>query len=139
MEETREQQKLHGFLQCGIYISIALEACIFIYLKAPFWGFFYTPLDKISHLAIYQNVLYSKVCTFLLICLVSVGTLAKKKVDLDPKKHIAYPLALGLLLFFGSIVYLGRPAPIAFPYTTWFNLLYLICSLVGALLTSVAM
>jgi hypothetical protein len=139
MEETREQQKLHGFLQCGIYISIALEACVFIYLKAPFWGFFYAPLDKISHLAIYQNVIYSKLCTFLLICLVSVGTLAKKNVDLDPKKHIAYPLALGLLLFFGSIIYLGRASPVAFAWTTWFDLLYLVCSFLGALLTSIAM
>lgn len=139
MEETHEQHKLHGFLQCGIYISIALDACVFIYLKAPFWGFFYEPLEKLSHIFIYQSVVYSKLATFLLICLVSVGTLAKKKVDLDPKMHIAYPLALGLLLFFGSVLYLGRAAPIAFAYTTWFNLLYLVCSFVGALLTSVAM
>jgi len=139
MEETHEQHKLHGFLQCSIYFSIALEASIFIYKEAPFWGFFHTPLEKLSHLGIYKEVVYSKLATFLLICLVSVGTLAKKKVDLDPKKHIVYPLALGLLLFFGSIVYLGRPSEIAFAYTTWFNLLYLVCSFVGALLTSVAM
>ncbi|MDP9079962.1 MAG: type IV secretion system DNA-binding domain-containing protein [Bacteroidota bacterium] len=139
MEETHEQHKLHGFLQCAIYVSIALEASIFIYKQAPFWGFFYEPLDKLSHLPVYQNIVYSKLATFLLICLVSIGTLAKKKVDLDPKKHIAYPLALGLLLFFGSILYLGRGSPIAFAYTSWFQLLYLICSFIGALLTSVAM
>ena len=46
MEETREQQKLHGFLQCGIYISIALEASIFIYKKAPIWGFFYKAVGQ---------------------------------------------------------------------------------------------
>jgi hypothetical protein len=40
MEETREQQKLHGFLQCAIYVSIGLEAAIFIYHDAPFWGIF---------------------------------------------------------------------------------------------------
>ena len=139
MEETHEQHKLHGFLQCAIYVSIALEASIFIYKQAPFWGFFYEPLNKLSHLPVYQNIVYSKLATFLLICLVSIGTLAKKKVDLDPKRHIAYPLALGLLLFFGSILYLGRGSPIAFACTTWFQLLYLICSFVGALLTSVAM
>jgi hypothetical protein len=139
MEETREQQKLHGFLQCGIYISIALEACVFIYKQAPVWGFFYDPLNKFSHILIYNQPIYSKLATFFLICLVSVGTVAKKKVDLDPKKHIAYPLALGLLLFFGSILYLGRASAIALPYTTWFDLLYMICSFLGALLTSVAM
>src|SRR3954467_2525605 len=128
MEETRDQQKLHGFLQCAIYLSIALEACIFIYKQAPFWGFFYEPLEKLSHLVIYQQVIYSKLATFLLICLVSVGTVAKKEIDLDPKKHIVYPLALGLLLFFGSIFYLGRASAVPFSWTTWFDLLYLTCS-----------
>jgi hypothetical protein len=131
MEETRDQQKLHGFLQCGIYVSIALEACVFIYKQAPFWGFFHEPLDKLSHLIIYRQPIYSKLATFLLICLVSVGTLAKKKVHLDPRKHIAYPLALGLLLFFGSILYLGRSPS--------FDIFYIVCSVLGALLSSIAM
>src|ERR1700761_4409188 len=120
MEETREQQKLHGFLQCGIYLSVALEAAIFVYLKAPFWGFFGKALIKISHIKIYHELIYSKLSTFLLICLVSIGTLAKKKVDLDPKNHIVYPLCSGLLLFFGSIWLYGIPSDLAFPYTTWF-------------------
>jgi hypothetical protein len=139
MEETHEQHKLHGFMQCAIYISIALEASIFIYLKAPFWGFFSNALDKLAHIAIYQELVYSKLCTFLLICLVSIGTLAKKKTDLDPKKHIIYPLTFGLFLFFGSILYYNRPSALVFDYTTWFNLGYMICSLIGALMISVAM
>jgi hypothetical protein len=139
MEETHEQHKLHGFMQCAIYISIALEASIFIYLKAPFWGFFGNALAKLSHIAIYHELVYSKLCTFFLICLVSIGTLAKKKTDLDPKKHIIYPLTLGLFLFFGSILYYNRPSALVFAYTTWFNLGYMICSLIGGLMTSVAM
>jgi len=139
MEETHEQHKLHGFLQCAIYFSIALEASIFIYKQAPFWGFFGNALEKLSRIGIYHELIYSKLCTFLLICLVSIGTLAKKKVDLDPKKHIGYPLALGLLLFFGSIIYCYRPSAEAFAYTSWFNLLYMSCSLAGAVLTSLAM
>lgn len=139
MDETREQQKLHGFLQCAIYLSIFLEAAIFIYPNAPFWGVFANPLGRIAHIAIYSKLVYSKLATFALICLVSIGTLAKKKTDLDPKKQIVYPLCLGLLLFFGSIVYQGRASPLAFPYTTWFDLLYIICSVAGALMVSVAM
>jgi hypothetical protein len=139
MEETHEQHKLHGFMQCAIYLSIALEAIIFIYKDAPFWGFFIKPIDKLSHIVIYQQLVYSKLSTFLLICLVSIGTLAKKKQDLDPKKHIVYPLAIGLLLFFGSIIYQGRDSELAFAYTSWFNLLYMVCSLVGALMVSVGM
>src|SRR5476651_790312 len=138
MEETREQQKLHGFLQCAIYISILLEAAIFIYHNARFWGVFANPLDKIGHMVIYDKLVYSKLTTLTLICLVSIGTLAKKKTDLDPKKHIVYPLTLGLLLFFGSIVYMGRASPIAFPYTTWLDLLYLACSFIGAMMISLS-
>jgi hypothetical protein len=139
MEETHEQHKLHGFMQCLIYLSIALEAAIFVYKQAPFWGFFYGPIEKLSHILIYQQLVYSKLATLLLICLVSIGTLAKKKQDLDPKKHIVYPLAIGLLLFFGSIIYQGRPSPFACAYTTWFNLLYMVCSLVGAVMISLSM
>ncbi|MBS1527235.1 MAG: type IV secretion system DNA-binding domain-containing protein [Bacteroidetes bacterium] len=139
MEETREQQKLHGFLQCLIYLSIGLEAAIFIYHDAPFWGIFFTPLDRIGRLIIYSSLIYSKLATFGLICLVSIGTLAKKKTDLDPKKHIVYPLALGLLLFFGCLVFAGRASPLAFAYTSWYNLLYMTCSFTGAILVSLSM
>jgi len=139
MEETREQQKLHGFLQCAIYVSILLEAAIFIYPNAPFWGVFAKPLEKIGHMAIYSNLVYSKLSTLVLVCLVSIGTLAKKKTDLDPKKHIVYPLALGLLLFFGSLFCYGRGSPLAFAYTTWYNLTYLICSFAGAMMVSLSM
>src|SRR5476651_2262758 len=139
MEETHEQHKLHGFMQCAIYISIALEASIFIYLKAPFWGFFVNALNKLSHIAIYHELVYSKLATLLLICLVSIGTLAKKKQDLDPKKHIIYPLTFGLFLFFGSILYYDRPSALVFAYTTWFNLGYIICSFIGAMMISLSM
>jgi hypothetical protein len=139
MEETREQQKLHGFLRCAIYVSILLETAIFIYPNAPFWGVFAKPLDKIGHMAIYDRLIYSKLSTLILICLVSIGTLAKKKIDLDPKKNVVYPLTVGLLLFFGSLSFYGRPSPFAFAYTTWFNLLYLICSFTGAMMVSLSM
>jgi len=139
MEETHEQHKLHGFMQCAIYVTIALEAAIFVYKQALFWGFFYGPIEKLSHIVIYQNLLYSKLATLLLICLVSIGTLAKKKQGLDPKKHIIYPLSLGLFLFFGAVFYEGRPSPLVFAYTTWFNLGYMACSLIGAMMISLSM
>jgi hypothetical protein len=139
MEETHEQQKLHGFLRCGIYLSVLLEAAVFVYIDAPFWGVFALPLHRLAVLAIYHKLIYSKLATMFLICLVSIGTLAKKERELDPKKHIVYPLALGLLLFFGSIVYMGRASPALLPFTTGFNMLYLFCSLAGALMINLAM
>jgi hypothetical protein len=72
-------------------------------------------------------------------CLVSIGTLAKKEKDLNPKKHIVYPLSLGLFLFFGSFILQGRTSALAFAYTSWFNLAYILSSFIGALMTSLAM
>jgi hypothetical protein len=139
MEETREQQKLHGFMQTAIYLSVLLEVAIFVYHKAPFWGFFFTPLDKMAQVVIYSNLAYSKLATMTLICLVSIGTLSKKEKDLNPKKHIVYPLSLGLFLFFGSIIFQGRPSELVFAYTSWYNLIYIVFSFIGALMTSLAM
>jgi GGDEF domain-containing protein len=139
MEETREMQKLHGFLQCAIYMLVVLEAVLFVYLPAPFWGLFAHALLKIQCIPIYHELVYSKLATLTLICLVSKGTLAKKKIDLDPKKHILYPLTLGLLLLFGSMWFYNRPSALVLPYTTWYNLAYMSCSVLGALVTSLAM
>lgn len=139
MEETREMQKLHGFLQCTIYMMVALEAAIFVYLKAPIWGFFFEVLVKISRMAIYHHLLYSKLSTLLMICIVSVGTLSKKNTDLNLKKHIVYPLMLGLGFFFGSIWFCNRPSAAAFSYTSWYNLAYEVCSLGGAIAISISM
>src|ERR1700678_1776369 len=102
MEETHEQHKLHGFMQCLVYVSIGLGIAEFVYIHAPFWGVFSHALLKLQSIAIYRELVYSKLATLLLICLVSIGTLAKKKQHLDPKKHIIYPLTFGLFLFFGS-------------------------------------
>ena len=139
MEETREQQKLHGFLQCGIYVSLLLEAAVFIYRKAPFWGFFVSVIGRLSHLPVYHELINSKLATFCLICLVSVGTISKKKVELEPTQDIVYPLALGVLLFFGSLLYFGRASPVVFFHTKLYDLVYMLCSLLGALLVSFAM
>ena len=139
MEETREIQKLHGFLQCTIYLMVITEIMIFVYSKAPFLGLFSYVVAKLSLIPIYQNLLYSKFATLALICLVSIGTLSKKKVDLDPKKHILLPLALGFLMFFGSLWCYARPSDLAFSYTSWYNLAYIIGSLTGALAISLSM
>ena len=139
MEETREMQKLHGFLQCTIYMMLALEAAIFVYLKAPIWGFFYDVLLRISRIGVYHELIYSKLSILLMISIVSVGTLSKKNTNLDLKKHIIYPLFIGLVLFFGSVWFCNRPSSAVFLYTSWYNLVYEVCSLTGTIAISISM
>jgi hypothetical protein len=139
MEETREIQKLHSFLQCLIYFAIALEISVFVYLGAPFWGIFNIGLVRIKTVIIYQELIYSKLSVLLLICLVSIGTLSKKQLDFDPKTKVVYPLTLGLLLYFGSIFFYGKSGQEVFAYTSTMDLFYITFSLVGAILISISM
>lgn len=139
MEETREIQKLHGFLQCLIYFLLATEISVFVYLDAPFWGIFNAGLVKVKSMVIFSELLYSKLSILLLICLVSIGTLSKKQLDLDPKTKIVYPLCTGLLCYFGSILFYGKRSPIIFPYTTAMDLAYMVFSVLGAILISLSM
>ncbi|MEJ2884661.1 type IV secretory system conjugative DNA transfer family protein [Pedobacter sp. GR22-6] len=139
MEETHVQQKLHGFLQCAIYLSVIFEITVLVYTRAPFLGLFSFVVEKLSLIPIYQQMIYSKFSTLTLICLVSIGTLAKKKTDLDPKRHIVIPLCLGFLLFFGSLWLYGQPSKFVFSYTTWFDLWYMLSSLSGSLLLSISL
>jgi hypothetical protein len=139
MEETQTQHKLHGFLQCGIYLMVIFEIIIFVYAKAPFLGLFAFVVDKLMLIPVYQSLLFSKLSTLVLICLVSIGTLAKKKPNFDPRVAVIYPLLFGLLLFFSGLWLCGRPSPLVFAYTTWFNFLYMVSALFGALLISLSL
>lgn len=139
MEESRELQKLHGFLQCLIYFALIVEICVFVYLGAPFWGIFNVGLVKIKALIIFSKLLYSKLAILVLICLVSIGTLPRKQLDLDPKTKIVYPLCIGLVSYFGSMLLYGRKSNLVFAHTSANDLGYIILSLVGAVLISVSM
>lgn len=139
MQETKEQQSLYRFLQGGIYFTLILEFIIFIYINAPIWGVFSKVLFNVSNLPFYHNLVYSKLATLLLICLVSIGTLAKKNLELNPKRHIVLPLVIGLLLFFGSIYFYAIPSKTIFLYTNVYDIIYMSMSLVGAVLTLMAL
>lgn len=134
MEETKEQQNLHSFLRAFIYFMIIVEASLFIYFNAPFWGRFKLILIKVHNIPIYHNILNSKLSTLIAICLVSIGTVARKDLNFNPKRQIFYPLIAGLLLFFGSVYFLNEPSGFLFKYTTVNNSIYMAMSLIGAVL-----
>lgn len=85
MEEIKERQSLHRFLQFGIYLSVLIELFLFFYagkLMAQDYRDKYSLrifAVKLARIPFYHQVLSSKLFTLLLICLVSVGTLSRKK------------------------------------------------------------
>jgi len=144
MEEKKELQQLHGLLQFVIYLSLFFEILMFVYAEPVFisgkmGNGFATIFSKLSNMALYKNILVSKLSILVIICLVSIGTLSKKKLDLDPQKHIVYPLAVGLMLFFGSMWFLHSNGEYVFPYTSLADIGFITCSLIGAILIHTSM
>ena len=118
MEETKEQQSLHRFLQFGIYLSVLIEIFLFFYADKLFTREYTDKFNlrffavKLVRIPFYHQLIYSKLFTLLLICLVSVGTLSRKNKDLNPKNQIVYPLAAGLIIVFSGIWFQGsNPLP----------------------------
>src|SRR5690606_30411305 len=145
MEETKEQQAMLRFLQFGIYLSVAIDILMFIYAEkvvvSPIserYGFSHF-LERMARIVIYHYPLHSKLFTLLLICLVSIGTLSRKEKDLNPKNAIVYPLVAGLLLLSASLWFYGKQGKWPFSYTSWYDLGYIGCSIIGALLLHIAM
>src|SRR5690606_42025734 len=98
MDETKEQQAMHRFLQFAIYLSVAIDVLMFIYAEkiivSPIserYGLSHF-LGRMARIAIYDYPLNSKLFTLALICLVSIGTLSRKEKDLNPKNAIAYQI-----------------------------------------------
>lgn len=145
MEETKEQQAMHRFLQFCIYLAVGIDILMFIYAEkivtSPLserYGFSHF-LERMARIVIYHYPFNSKLFTLLLICLVSIGTLSRKQKDLNPKNAIAYPLTAGLLLLPASLWFYGKQANWPLPYTSWYDLGYIVCSIAGALLLHIAM
>ena len=145
MEETKEQQSLHRFLQFGIYLSVVLDVLLFVYAReitgtaiSEHYGLSHF-LARMAKIIIYKDPLNSKLFTLILICLVSVGTLSRKKKDLNPKNAIVYPLAAGLLIFIGGLWFYEKTGEIVFPHTNWYDIGYITSAFFGAILVHIAM
>jgi hypothetical protein len=143
MEESKEQQNLHRFMLCGIYFSVMLEVILFCYadkqLAPDHNGTFYNLIDKLRRLPFYKELIYSKLFTLLIICLVSIGTLSKKQKDLNPKNQIVYPLAAGLILFFSGVLLQGRAGPVVWEHINWYDVAYMVSAFFGTLLIHLGM
>lgn len=145
MEETKEQQSLHRFLQFGIYLSVLIEIFLFFYAVkvldqnyADNSGLRFFAV-RLARMPFYHQLVYSKLFTLTLICLVSVGTLSRKKKDLNPKSQIVYPLALGLIIFFSGIWFQGRQQAEVWFGAGWYDIAYMTTAITGTLLIHVAM
>ena len=109
MEESKELQTAYKIFRSLIYVSLMLE--FFMYAIDPAildnWnGIICDIHDRMKRWLIYNdnNLVYSKVATFLLVCITCIGTRNKKHLEFNARNQVLYPLVSGVLLIAGSVI-----------------------------------
>lgn len=144
MEESKELQGFYRIFRAVIYISVLME--FFEYAIDPavldHWGGILCDLhDRIKRWLIYHdgNLVYSKVATFLVICITCVGTRSKKHLEFDARRQVLYPLIIGVLLIVLSVWLFSYPMDTRL-YSLRLNIiLYMIASVVGVVLVHISL
>ena len=144
MEESKELQGFYKIFRSVIYVSILLE--FFEYAIDPVmldhWGGILCDIHgRIKRWVIYNdgNLAYSKLATFLLICITCIGTRNKKKLEFNARKQVLYPIIIGMGLAVLSVWLFGYPMETRL-YTLRLNIwLYMLASIIGVVLVHIAL
>ena len=143
MEESKELQGFYKIFRAVIYISVLLE--FFEYAIDPAtldsWGGILCDIHgRIKQWMIYNdgNLIYSKICTFVLICITCIGTRNKKNLEFNARKQVLFPLLIGILMISTSIWLFNNTMEMRL-YTLPLNIiLYMIASLIGVVLIHIS-
>ena len=144
MEESKELQGFYKIFRSVIYISVLME--FFEYAIDPamldHWGGILCDIHgRIKRWVIYNdgNLAYSKLATFLLICITCIGTRNKKNLDFNGRKQVFYPIITGIGLIVLSVWLYGYPMGTRL-YTLRLNIwLYMFASVIGVVLVHIAL
>ncbi|WP_278971184.1 type IV secretory system conjugative DNA transfer family protein [Phocaeicola barnesiae] len=144
MEESKELQGLYKIFRCAIYVSLLLE--VFEYAIDPamldhFGGVVCDIHGRIKRWIIYQdgNLVYSKIATFVLICITCIGTRNKKHLEFDARRQVLYPLISGIGLTILSVWLFGKETDFRLYGLGYTIILYMVASLIGTILVQVAL
>ena len=144
MEESKELQGFYRIFRSVVYISVLME--FFEYAIDPaildHWGGILCDIHgRIKRWVIYNdgNLAYSKLATFLLICITCIGTRNKKKLEFNGRKQVFYPIIIGIGLIVLSVWLYGYPMGTRL-YTLRLNIwLYMFASVIGVVLVHIAL
>lgn len=144
MEESKELQGLYKIFRCAIYVSLLLE--FFEYAIDPamldhFGGVVCDIHGRIKRWIIYQdgNLVYSKIATFVLICITCIGTRNKKHLEFDARRQVLYPFISGIGLTILSVWLFGKETDFRLYGLAYTIILYMVASLIGTILVQVAL
>ena len=132
-EETREQQQMYNYFRSCIYIFLILEIVMNLPITADNRVTQFV-LELLGRFKVFNSVSGCKMAELVCICIVCIGTKAKKALKFNVRTMVIYPVLAGLalvglcFLFHGmdfSMSWMGFPAN---------RILYAICSVVGTML-----
>ena len=144
MEESKELQGFYKIFRAVIYISVLMEFFEYAIDLAMLdhWGGILIDIHgRIKRWMIYNdgNLVYSKIATFLLICITCIGTRNKKHLEFDARRQVLYPLICGLFLIVFSVWLFHHPMETRL-YTLPLNIIfYMATTLVGVILVHIAL
>lgn len=131
MEESKELKNLYFFLQGAIYITLVVEFIVFINLDYYVLIKFQQLLNK---LPVYKDLLFSKLFTFLIVVIVSIGTKAKKKLNFNITKMVVLPFLIGFVFVVLSVYFFSLNLDDVYFQLPLKNWLYIIFSILGVIL-----
>ena len=132
-EETREQQQMYNYFRSCIYIFLIIEIVMNLPITADNRGTQFI-LDLLARFKVFNSVSGCKVAELICICVVCIGTKAKKALKFNVKTMVIYPVLAGLTLVGMCFIFHGMNIGMS-----WFGLpanriLYALCSVVGTML-----
>ena len=132
-EETREQQQMYNYFRSCIYIFLIIEIVMNLPITADNRVTQFT-LDLLARFKVFNSVSGCKVAELICICVVCIGTKAKKALKFNVKTMVIYPVLAGLTLVGMCFIFHGMNVGMS-----WFGfpanrILYALCSVVGTML-----
>ena len=112
-EETREQQQMYNYFRSCIYIFLIIEIVMNLPVTADnrITQFI---LDLLGRFKVFNTVSGCKVAELVCICIVCIGTKAKKALKFNVRTMVVYPVLAGLTLvglcFVFHGMYFGSPS-----------------------------
>lgn len=132
-EETREQQQMYNYFRSCIYIFLIIEIVMNLPIMADNRVTQFV-LDLLGRFKVFNSVSGCKMAELICICVVCIGTKAKKALKFNVKTMVIYPVLAGLTLVGMCFIFHGMNIGMS-----WFGfpanrILYALCSIVGTML-----
>ena len=132
-EETREQQQMYNYFRSCIYIFLIIEIVMNLPITADNRVTQFV-LDLLGRFKVFNSISGCKVAELICICVVCIGTKAKKALKFNVKTMVIYPVLAGLTLVGMCFIFHGMNIGMS-----WFGfpanrILYALCSVAGTML-----